>query len=275
MQEKSGRKRDTIDKFYTKTEIVEKCLHLTTTVIPIRENDLIIEPSAGDGAFLNKIKQFHQNCEGYDIQPDNHEHIQHQDFLTLSITSQSSQSSLHIIGNPPFGRQSMLCKRFIKKSIELGASSISFILPNSFKKQGMCQVFDPCYHLLSSFDLPPFSFLLDKKDYHVPCVYQVWQKRDTPRVIERPITPTYWEYVKQSQHPHLAFKRIGRKAGIFEIFLNQSKSSHYFLRLKDVIDINTFLNQYHSTSPHFTENNTVGPRSISKDELNLVLKSLF
>jgi hypothetical protein len=43
---------------------------------------------------------------------------------------------IHIIGNPPFGRQSSTAIKFIKKSC-LFCNSLSFILPKSFKKDSL------------------------------------------------------------------------------------------------------------------------------------------
>jgi hypothetical protein len=266
----SGRRRNPIDKFYTKPDIVDMCLHMTKTMIHIDKDDLIIEPSAGNGSFLDKILLFHTNCIGYDIQPE-HPIIINKDFLT--VKNDLHPSNTHIIGNPPFGRQSMLCKRFIKKSIELGAASISFILPKSFKKEEMQQFIDPFYHLILSSDLPPFSFLYDKQNYHVPCVYQIWEKRTMQRQLIQPVVPTYWEYVKKNQQPDLSFRRIGLYAGTFDRNCQKSTTSHYFLSLKGV-DVDTFLKSY-QTHSHFTHDNTVGPKSISKHELNQVLCKLF
>uniref|UniRef100_A0A6C0KE33 Methyltransferase n=1 Tax=viral metagenome TaxID=1070528 RepID=A0A6C0KE33_9ZZZZ len=261
----TGRYRNTIDKFYTKPDIADRCIQLTKTSIDISESDTIIEPSAGNGSFLKKIAEFHSNCKGYDLKPED-ESIIEKDFLSiLNIPN----SKLHIIGNPPFGRQSMLCKRFIKKSIELGASSISFILPKSFKKESLQRVFDPYYHLIATCELPAFSFLLEKIDYDVPCVYQVWEKRLIPRQTEQLIEPTYWKYVKKTQQPDLAFRRIGLYAGTFDKNCNKSETSHYFLKLKGIL-VDTFLASYKKDT-HFTHNNTVGPKSISKNELNRVL----
>ena len=50
--------------------------------------------------------------------------------------NQNCFKKIHIIGNPPFGRQSSLAIKFIKKSAEF-CDSISFILPKSFKKDSL------------------------------------------------------------------------------------------------------------------------------------------
>jgi hypothetical protein len=45
----SGLKRNTIDKYYTKPAIAELCLTLVRTNLEIAEDDVVIEPSAGNG----------------------------------------------------------------------------------------------------------------------------------------------------------------------------------------------------------------------------------
>lgn len=47
--QKKGLKRNTIDKYYTKNNIVEQCIEAIKKYINISKDDLIIEPSAGNG----------------------------------------------------------------------------------------------------------------------------------------------------------------------------------------------------------------------------------
>ena len=51
-----------LDKFYTKDEVATECISL---VPDISSYDLIIEPSAGNGAFSRQIK-----CLAFDIMPE-------------------------------------------------------------------------------------------------------------------------------------------------------------------------------------------------------------
>jgi hypothetical protein len=56
MVEPNGLQRNPIDKYYTKPEIVKKCAEWIFQWTSIsKENDLVIEPSAGNGAFLSLI----------------------------------------------------------------------------------------------------------------------------------------------------------------------------------------------------------------------------
>ena len=70
-----------------------------------------------------------------------------------------NDGNIHIIGNPPFGRQSSMAIKFIKKCCSF-ANSISFILPKSFKKDSMKKYFEKHYHLIYEMDLlDKISFL--------------------------------------------------------------------------------------------------------------------
>ena len=169
-------KRDTTDKYYTKLDIVEDCKVQIEKHINIKENDLIIEPSAGNGSFIKIIKELTKNHKFYDLIPENKEIIK-QNFLLLNVDKIiEPYKKIHIIGNPPFGRQSSLAIQFIKKCCEF-ADTISFILPKSFKKDSNKAKFDKFFHLIYEKDLPENSFSVNGDDCDVPCVFQIWKKR--------------------------------------------------------------------------------------------------
>lgn len=67
----TGLKRNTIDKYYTKSNIVNQCIEITSKNIIISKDDLIIEPSAGNGSFISKIKSLTSNYKFYDLEPEN------------------------------------------------------------------------------------------------------------------------------------------------------------------------------------------------------------
>ena len=173
-----GLKRNTIDKYYTKDIIVELCLELFKKNIEININDdLIIEPSAGNGSFIMGIKSLSNNFRFYDLEPDNSEIIK-QDYLLFDYANiKNIYNKIHVIGNPPFGRQSSLAIKFIKKSCEF-CDSISFILPKSFKKDSLKKTFSLNFHLIFEIDLPEKSFLVDGIEYNVPCIFQIWEKNN-------------------------------------------------------------------------------------------------
>lgn len=170
-----GLHRNIIDKFYTKNKIVDLCMENIKKYLTIEQNDVIIEPSAGNGAFINNIKNITSNYIFYDIEPE-HSDIIKQDYLLINTTIFNKYNKIHIIGNPPFGRQSSTVIKFIKKSSNF-ADTISFILPKSFKKQSLQKYFPLNFHLIHEIILPINSFIISNKEHNVPCVFQIWLKK--------------------------------------------------------------------------------------------------
>ena len=84
IKQEKGLKRNTIDKYYTKDVVVEQCINQVKKYIKILKDDLIIEPSAGNGAFIPYIKKLSKKYSFYDIEPE-HPEIKKQDFLELDV----------------------------------------------------------------------------------------------------------------------------------------------------------------------------------------------
>ncbi len=235
----TGLKRNSIDQFYTHPEVAHSLIQTLNSIVPLSSFDTLIESSAGDGAFLIPLLQIHPSVLAYDIDP-HHSQIIQADFLLQKFPI---DKSIAVIGNPPFGRQSSLAKKFIKYSCSF-ASLIAFILPKSFKKASMIRVFDLSFHKIYEKNLDKTSFLVNGNTHDVPCVFQIWQKKDTLREIEpREIeNESSYKFVKKHESPD---------------------QSHYFLQL-------FFTNPQYRESLNCVQwdtDNTVGPRSISKQEL--------
>lgn len=227
----SGLERDTTDKFYTSPQAVNLCFQAFQEEVKVSPDDILLEPSAGNGAFIEPLSRFGVKCLFYDLYPE-HPSVVKQDYLTLPNPS----GKIHVIGNPPFGRQSSLAVKFIRKSAEF-ASTISFILPKSFKKQSYQDKIPRRFHLLREIDLPEDSFLLAGKPHHVPCVFQIWERREVDREVEEKQTPVGYTFVKKGDTPHISFRRVGVYAGnISREFENKSEQSHYFLRFDNPLD---------------------------------------
>lgn len=260
-----GLKRNTIDKFYTKQEVVISCFNNFKRFIHINNDDLIIEPSAGDGAFISNIKSVSVNHLFYDLAPQ-HSDIQKQDYLALDTTHFNGKyKNIHVIGNPPFGRQSSLAMKFIKKSCEF-CNTIGFILPKSFKKDSLKKSFPRNFHLIFESDIQENAFLVDGREHNVPCVFQIWEKKEIERNIVEKMEPNHFKFVKKDEQPHISFRRVGVNAGtIDENFVDKSIQSHYFIQFTNNKPISENISKLKNIKYDF--NNTVGPKSISKQEL--------
>lgn len=260
-----GLQRDNNEKFYTSNDVVNLCIEAIKEHININKKDTVIEPSAGNGAFIPAIQLLTKQYKFYDIEPE-HDKIKKKDFLTIDYCKKWMHKIVHVIGNPPFGRQSSDAIKFIKLCCKF-ATTISFILPKSFKKESMKKHFNEYYHLIHEKDLPKNSFTVNNEIHDVPCVFQIWIKKDFPRKMPAKLEPNdSYMFVKKDNHPDISFRRVGVYAGkISHEIENKSEQSHYFIKFNN--NKSTEENIEILTKASFVTDNTVGPKSIGKQEL--------
>lgn len=265
----TGLKRDTIDKYYTNDDVAERCIEKIIKTVKLTKKSKIIEPSAGGGAFMKPFENKKYNIKGYDIKPG-YKNVIKQDFLKLEI----EDTEIDYVGNPPFGRQASLAKKFIKKCCK-NAKSISFVLPKSFKKESMIRSFNDYFHLEYQEDLGENSFTINEDELiDVPCVFQIWIKKDIKREKVKKYKPVKFKYVKKEETPDFSIRRVGVYAGkIFTEINNKSFQSHNFIKLDEDINLEEFLQEFKKIK--FTDNNTVGPKSISKNEFNKEINNII
>ena len=111
------------DKYYTPGDLAEYCVNKTKEILGEENITQYLEPSAGDGAFLEYLPE---DTLAYDLYPED-SRIVEMDYLKLSKGYKRGRC---IIGNPPFGNRGSLMNKFLKKSLHLG-DYIAFILPIS------------------------------------------------------------------------------------------------------------------------------------------------
>jgi len=167
---------NSLDKFYTSQEEVNKCLVFWEKHVKVKEHHTIIEPSAGNGAFSNKIN----NIISFDIQPDpKTDNIIKADFLKLNL-DEYVDKKVHFIGNPPFGKASKLVFDFINKITDFKKTkSFSFIIPSTHHRTYYMNKINPYFHLEHEHRVTEFiEFGKPKK---VKCVFQIWIRKDEKR----------------------------------------------------------------------------------------------
>ena len=297
VEQTTGLDRDPIDKYYTKPSVASACVSLMKKYTsPKKLCDLIIEPSAGNGSFISSIKNLKCQMKMYDIRPE-HSQVLERDYLTISIdelyAGRSPDSRIHVVGNPPFGRQASLAIKFIKKTC-MFADTISFILPKSFKKDSMRRAFSEYFHLVHQHDLETSSFLVNNKDHDSPCVFQVWVRRTEPRPPSVVHMPRGFFFVKRPDLvvpvqgktpiiPHAAIRRVGVYAGrgirtvTKEDAVAKSEQTHYFIRFLPEEYANEDVDKLVERLSNivYDTDNTVGPRSISKNEMTFAINKLL
>lgn len=272
-QQDTGRfRQNTKEQYYTKSSTAKLCIEIILKLLPETASFQWVEPSAGAGAFLNNLPNTFDKI-GIDLEPKSQNIIQG-DFLEWTPPPTASDRRI-FFGNPPFGRQSCLAKSFIKRASQYG-NVIAFILPRSFVKPSMSNVFPLSFHCIHSEELEKNAFEVNGTEYDVPCVFQIWQKKSVNRVIITAVKEDGFEYVKPSQPFHIAFKRVGGLAGkcSTDTTLEYNPQYHHFLKLGDeyLPNIKKIVD---SINAHTFPSNTVGPRSLSKSEINEVINRIL
>jgi len=188
----SNKSKD-LDKFYTHPDIAKKFVDIIDNIFPLKNFDLILEPSAGNGNILQYLPE---NSIGLDIEPEA-ENIIKQDFFEYHSPYDPIFNNIKIacIGNPPFGSGYMnpLAKAFFNHAATF-SDLIAFIVPAKWNSSWKVQFqLDKNFGLYYSEVLPKNSFILDEKPYNVPCCMQIWSKSnpnnlENLRITQRPPT---------------------------------------------------------------------------------------
>jgi hypothetical protein len=249
-----------MDKFYTCDKVVDDILCKINKLVTITDNDLVLEPSAGNGSFLKKLRYL--NVVALDIQPES-DNIQSVDFFEYEVPS--TYDKIHVIGNPPFGRNGSVALRFMKHSMKF-AESVSFVLPRSFMKDSFLMRIPKGFELVYNEILPQNSFLKDGDVYDVPCVFQIWIKNPLHMMTFEKTEPQGYRFVKKDETHDIAFRRVGGRSGLVTASTQDCNvNCFYFIKFEVDFDIAVL----QSISWEDCRNNTAGPRSISKRELVL------
>lgn len=261
-----------LDQFYTKPEIVDRVLSL----VDLNKFDYILEPSAGAGDFLQKLPK--DRRVGIDLEPASSE-IKKADFF--DFTYDTDQPVL-TIGNPPFGKNSSLAVRFFNHAGEF-SDCIAFIVPRTFRKPSVINRLNPNFHLIRELILPLNSFYIPAGgDYKVPTVFQVWERRRSPRekietvrthsdfkFISITSSPSAEEKERQRHEADFCIRRVGAGAGkVYDCRGEKYRDfkSHYYIKslTPDAENILRSIDWDYPESPKY---DTAGNPSISKDDL--------
>ena len=187
------------DQFFTKSSVAKHCVDKVNELFPLTNYDIVLESSAGSGAFLN---EFPENKLGLDIESQREDIIE-QDFLTYFPDYDKSYVT---IGNPPFGRSSKLAIEFFNHSATF-CPTIAYIIPNTWRFSKVQDRLDSRYKLVHEEMVEPFAFIkigkspgkrqLEDGSINVNCVFQIWTREETDlpdlRVTE-PLETTHEDF---------------------------------------------------------------------------------
>ena len=239
-----------LDQFFTKPELALKCVNEIEDILSIRLNefDLIVEPSAGNGAFVDAISSLIDNeSKLIYMDIDSKDKKFRHDFLKYDL--QKGDKKCITIGNPPFGKNSSIAIQFFNKAAKY-SDVIAFILPRTFCKVSVQNKLDQNFFQVYEKRIPETGFMFEGKSYNVPCVFQIWVNTKFVNFIDqslsnwesgdkRPIIPSisethHFKFVKNTENPDLVLRRVGVYAG--RMYLddpeNHTQQNHLFLKRK-------------------------------------------
>lgn len=273
-----------LDQFYTNDDVVQQCLEL----VALEEYDVIVEPSAGSGAFYMHLPI--DKRVGVDLDPA-YDGVIEQDYFKFVEIAGACQmlpvkdKNYLVVGNPPFGKNSSLARKFFNASARF-ADTIAFVLPRTFRKPSTVNQLNEYFHLSKEIRLPKNSFHLPNgKAHDVPCVFQVWERytRARPRIAtvttckdfefveiskQKDGTPTEAAKETQRRRATVCVRRVGAGAGdLYNDYRTVARDwkSHYYIKT-DRPTVKKILSQivWDDKSGKY---DTAGNPSISKNDL--------
>ncbi len=259
-----------VDQFYTNHTLAYK---LTRTVLQRwKDKDVLyVEPSAGDGAFLNPIKQYGHTVRGLDLYPKS-AGIKQGDFFKPNGLFRGNHENIVVIGNPPFGKNASLAVKFFNHAAQ-HANEIAFIVPRTFRKRSIHARLNKYFHLVKDEDIPDRSFIRMGNPYDVPSAWQIWTRKRTPRKLLTVPNIDHLISYTTPQKAEFAMRRVGFYSGrVFTSgILNLSQTSHYFLQemTHGIIELIKTVDWPEITSQ------TAGSRSLSKAEIAFKLDEIY
>lgn len=247
-----------LDRYLTREQVAKHCVQVASRYIDL-PNVHVVEPSAGDGAFCKVLPA---GTFAVDIASRYAGTIE-VDYLSFHIVG---FRPILTIGNPPFGKNSSLARKFFNHAARRSAF-IAMIFPRTFRKASVLRRLNRELHLIHDEDMPPYAFLFRGKPYDVPTAFQIWERRS----VERDLPPT------QTRHPDFVFttwdradfaiQRIGSSAGLVHDDLGCSAISTYFIRATDrsqVARLRAIMDQLDFATP---ASNSAGYPSLAKTEI--------
>lgn len=204
--------------------------------------DIIIDPSARDGAFVNQLDT-DKTIVWYDLEAKEQTHKL--DFLLYGLTPAMCLTKNLFIGFPPFGINCMKSMLFFNHAAKV-ANVIAFVVPVIFRKPTFQDDLDKSLHMVNEFAMTPASFTHKGEPYNLRCMFQVWVKEYVelnPHLTRPSGIRNYSIWTLQSpdfyfvngdsrDQADIAIKRVGLDTGTIVTNLDEIRSMDTYLFLK-------------------------------------------
>ena len=217
-------KNKIFDQFYTKREVAQTCVKALEKFVKL-EDSVVIEPSAGNGAFLEYLPA---GTIAMDLDPKKSE-IKQRDFFEYHM--EPNEKPVVVVGNPPFGLCNRLSMGFFNHAAKnCHADFIAFIIPKTWRKRSIVIRLDHAFHKIYDVDVPQKAF--DDNKVHVACCFQIWERRDVLRTDEPRRFPVEGWVFSTVDDSDFAIKKSCTRAGKIHELNNLTKTPNNYFFIK-------------------------------------------
>jgi hypothetical protein len=269
-----------LDKFYTKSDVVSRCLNSLLLLYKWRDWGYVVEPSAGNGSFFHRIPDCVDKI-GLDISPDDPDIVQYNFF---HYSPSPDKKNILCIGNPPFGKNSSLAVKFFNHA-STWSSVIAFIVPRTFRRVSIQNKLNLDFQLVHDEDIPisPCSF---EPPMSVKCCFQIWKRSSHSReksVLETSHPDwTFLQYTKDKdsgvlhypENAHFALRAYGGKCGEIRTAGFQDLKPKSWHWIHSNIQNSILLSRFDKIDYSISKN-TARQNSIGKGDLVVLYKTLI
>lgn len=171
------------DQFFTPIDTAKLCFDIFKNEIEKYNENIdefyFIEPSAGDGSFLNILPD--KKTIAFDIEPRN-KNIIEKDYLDWKP---DVKRKYVVFGNPPFGLRGHLALKFINHSYDF-AEYVCFILPQLFESdgKGVPRKRVKGYNLIYSEKIESNFYEPNNNILKINTIFQIWSKNQKNEEFE-------------------------------------------------------------------------------------------
>lgn len=210
------------DAYFTPIESAKFCQSLLYAHDWVGYDKVVLEPCAGDGVLIDGLpgEIYLQDIKA--LRDD----VVEQDYLTAPLRPVDL-----VFTNPPFGTMCNLAVPFFNKACK-DSDRVAFIIPATFRKASVTDRLDLNFWKVVDEDLPDLNFRLpDGSTKWVKCIFQMWEKRSTPRkkIKDQVKIKDYFTRLKAPEPGCYAFRTQGASAGRVLDGLDHSPASTAFL----------------------------------------------
>lgn len=262
-----------MDKFYTKPIYANHCMAVVNAKIDTSGMHFF-EPCCGTGSFYNLMPSIRRS--GYDIHP-RYPGIPARNFL-IQRSLNNDGLPVIVVSNPPFGKQASCAIKFFNKCASFyEVKYICFIVPFTFRKAATQNRLHENFHLIHDEEALHRCFILDGNEHHVPCCFQIWERRTEVRPQHIIKNESEFFTFCTKEEADIQIKRVGTKAGeLAEPGQEHKDPSMYYIKTDYADEISSIMkSELYLTEISKIRKTTAGVYCVSKSELVMTIEKFI